>query len=211
MKIGYVRNITEKSSPTIYSIFSGPYTVDKIYIDNISKDSSNAPRLAEMLALIKEGDTVIVGSFSNLAYNAQSFLKIIRQLETKKVVLVSIEENLDTSTSAGKFAISILFALDKLNNENLLERQRAGIEQAKAKGKYKGRKPIEVDEKHFEKLYSDWQNGKTTPKIMMDELQLKPATFWRKVKDYRDRNKIVDDPTMKKRIDSMKLNIEEEL
>lgn len=81
------------------------------------------------------------------------------------MTFISIRENLDTSTSIGKFAVSILTELKQLEHENLLERQRIGIEQAKAEGKYKGRKPIEIDETQFERLYNDWQNGKTTPKL----------------------------------------------
>ncbi len=144
--------------------------------------------------------------------NVRVFLKIVEQLELKKVTFISIRENLDTSTSIGKFAVSILTELKQLEHENLLERQRIGIEQAKAEGKYKGRKPIEIDETQFERLYNDWQNGKTTPKIMMNELHLKPATFWRKVKDYRNRNKITDAPTMRRwHSDSAEANNKEEL
>ena len=144
--------------------------------------------------------------------NVRVFLKIVEQLELKKVTFISIRENLDTSTSIGKFAVSILTELKQLEHENLLERQRIGIEQAKAEGKHKGRKPIEIDETQFERLYNDWQNGKTTPKIMMNELHLKPATFWRKVKDYRNRNKITDAPTMRRwHSDSAEANNKEEL
>ena len=129
-----------------------------------------------------------------------------------RIKRISIRENLDTSTSIGKFAVSILTELKQLEHENLLERQRIGIEQAKAEGKHKGRKPIEIDETQFERLYNDWQNGKTTPKIMMNELHLKPATFWRKVKDYRNRNKITDAPTMRRwHSDSAEANNKEEL
>ena len=59
------------------------------------------------------------------------FLKIVEQLELKKVTFISIRENLDTSTSIGKFAVSILTELKQIEHENLLERQRIGIEQAK--------------------------------------------------------------------------------
>ena len=172
----------------------------------------DAPRLTDMLESVREGDTVIVNAFSEVAYNVRVFLKIVEQLELKKVTFISIRENLDTSTSTGKFAVFILTELKQLEHENLLERQRIGIEQAKAEGKYKGRKPIEIDETQFERLYSDWQNGKTTPKIMMNELHLKPATFWRKVKDYRSRNKITDAPTMRRwHSDSTETNNKEEL
>lgn len=79
--------------------------------------------------------------------------------------------------------LTVFAALAQLERETMLARQKEGIEIAKAEGKYKGRKPVEVDEEKFRQLYNDWQNGKTTPKIMMNELGLKSATFWRTVKN----------------------------
>lgn len=177
MKIGYAKTLTGKLDSVTQETFIDQYAVEKFYVDKISSTSLDAPRLKDMLESVREGDTVIVNAFSEVAYNVRVFLKIVEQLELKKVTFISIRENLDTSTSIGKFAVSILTELKQLEHENLLERQRIGIEQAKAEGKYKGRKPIEIDETQFERLYNDWQNGKTTPKIMMNELHLKPATF----------------------------------
>ena len=212
MKIGYAKTLTGKLDSVTQETFIDQYAVEKFYVDKISSTSLDAPRLTDMLKSVREGDTVIVNAFSEVAYNVRVFLKIVEQLELKKVTFISIRENLDTSTSTGKFAVFILTELKQLEHENLLERQRIGIEQAKAEGKYKGRKPIEIDETQFERLYSDWQKGKTTPKIMMNELHLKPATFWRKVKDYRNRNKITDAPTMRRwRSDSAETNNKEEL
>lgn len=212
MKIGYAKTLTGKLDSVTQETFIDQYAVEKFYVDKISSTSLDAPRLTDMLESVREGDTVIVNAFSEIAYNVRVFLKIVEQLELKKVTFISIRENLDTSTPTGKFAVFILTELKQLEHENLLERQRIGIEQAKAEGKYKGRKPIEIDETQFERLYSDWQNGKTTPKIMMNELHLKPATFWRKVKDYRSRNKITDAPTMRRwRGDSTETNNKEEL
>lgn len=64
------------------------------------------------------------------------------------------------------------------------QRQREGIERAKLEGKYKGCPSVNLDEELFEKEYRDWKNGNTAPKFMMKRLGLKPATFWRRVKDY---------------------------
>ena len=88
--------------------------------------------------------------------------------------------------------LTVFAALAQLERETMLARQKEGIEIAKAEGKYKGRKPVEVDEEKFRQLYNDWQNGKTTPKIMMNELGLKSATFWRTVKKYREKYGITD-------------------
>lgn len=64
------------------------------------------------------------------------------------------------------------------------ELQRAGIEKAKAEGKYKGRQPIHIDWDLFKILYKQWKNNEITATNMMQQLGLKPNTFYRRVKDY---------------------------
>lgn len=151
-----------------------------------------------MLAFVREGDTLVIESFSRLARSTKDLLEIVEELEKKNVKFVSQKENIDTSTPNGKFMLTVFAALAQLERETMLARQKEGIEIAKAEGKYKGRKPVEVDEEKFRQLYNDWQNGKTTPKIMMNELGLKSATFWRTVKKYREKYGITDAATTRK-------------
>ena len=74
-----------------------------------------------------------------------------RQLKMmeKGVEFVGLKENIDTTTPHGRFMLIVFGALAELERENILERQREGIEIAKAEGKYKGRKPVAVDEAKF--------------------------------------------------------------
>jgi DNA invertase Pin-like site-specific DNA recombinase len=66
-------------------------------------------------------------------------------------------------------------------------RQREGIEAAKLRGVYKGRKPIEMPET-FAKVYSRWKNKEITAVRAMELLNLKPNTFYKMVKQYETRN-----------------------
>ena len=146
MKIGYAKTLTGKLDSVTQETFIDQYAVEKFYVDKISSTSLDAPRLTDMLKSVREGDTVIVNAFSEVAYNVRVFLKIVEQLELKKVTFISIRENLDTSTSIGKFAVSILTELKQIEHENLLERQRIGIEQANLKPK-KGAQVMRKNEK----------------------------------------------------------------
>ena len=147
MKIGYAKTLTGKLDSVTQETFIDQYAVEKFYVDKISSTSLDAPRLTDMLKSVREGDTVIVNAFSEVAYNVRVFLKIVEQLELKKVTFISIRENLDTSTSIGKFAVSILTELKQIEHENLLERQRIGIEQAKT-----------IRNKNFDKLLRKLEN-----------------------------------------------------
>ncbi|MCI9595278.1 MAG: recombinase family protein, partial [Lachnospiraceae bacterium] len=66
----------------------------------------------------------------------------------------------------------------------LLDRQREGIEIARQNGKYKGRKPIEVNEGKFVEVYARWKAGQCKGVEAMRELGLKPSTFYRRVRGY---------------------------
>jgi DNA invertase Pin-like site-specific DNA recombinase len=69
----------------------------------------------------------------------------------------------------------------------MLERQREGIEEAKKAGKYKGRKPIEVDGRAFQGIYDDWKAGTLTAARAQKLLGLTAPTFYRRVKKYEDK------------------------
>ena len=96
---------------------------------------------------------------------------------------VSLKENIDTTTPQGRFMLTVFGALAELERENILERQREGIEIAKSEGKYKGRKPIDYNEAQMKTLCKQWRAGEITATAAMKELGLKPNTFYRRVKE----------------------------
>ena len=68
--------------------------------------------------------------------------------------------------------------------EKRSKRQAEGIVEAKKKGVKFGRQPIKINESEFVKVYQDWKASKITAKQAMEELALKPNTFYRRVKEY---------------------------
>lgn len=198
MKVGYVRVSTAEQNTARQEVIMEQLGVEKVFMDKMSGKNTDRPQLQEMLSFVREGDTLVVESISRLARSTKDLLSIMEELDKKKVKFVSQKESIDTSTPNGVFMMTIFAAMAQLERETMLARQREGIEIAKAEGKYKGRKPVEVDEEKFRQLYNDWQNGKSTPKIMMNELGLKPTTFWRKVKEYREKYGITDAATTRK-------------
>ena len=79
--------------------------------------------------------------------------------------------------------LTVFGALSELERESLLQRQREGIEIAKAEGKYKGRKPVAINEAKFRAVCARWHAGEITATAAMQEVGLKPNTFYRRVKD----------------------------
>ena len=190
MKIGYVRVSTTEQNTARQEVLMKKLGVDKIFIDKVSGKDKKRPQLQEMMSFIREGDTLIVESISRFARNTKDLLELTEKLTEKGVEFISQKESIDTSTPSGKFMLTVFAALAQMEREVLLERQREGIEEAKKLGKYKGRKPIAVDEDLFAEQYRLWKNGETQPKYMMRVLGLKPATFYRRVKAYEEKHGI---------------------
>lgn len=158
--------------------------VEKIFLDKASGKNTDREQFKAMMAFIREGDTVIVESISRIARNTKDLLTIISNLTERNVEFVSLKENIDTTTPHGRFMLTVFGALAELERESILERQREGIEIAKAEGKYKGRKPVAIDEAKFRAICARWRAGEITATTAMKELNLKPNTFYRRVDKY---------------------------
>lgn len=154
--------------------------VDDVYIDRMSGKSADRPELKKLMEYVRRGDTVIVESISRFARNTRDLLELVERLTAKGVEFVSRKEAIDTTTPSGKFMLTIFGAVAELEREYILQRQQEGIAIAKAQGVYKGRKPIERPE--LSQVVAQWREGKITAVEAMRRLNMKPSTFYRKVK-----------------------------
>ena len=133
-----------------------------------------------MMEYVRRGDTVIVESISRFARNTRDLLELVEQLTAKGVEFISQKEAIDTTTPTGKFMLAIFGAVAELEREYILQRQREGIDIAKQRGKYKGRKPITHPE--FDRVTAQWKRGEITAAEAMKRLGMTPSTFYRKVR-----------------------------
>lgn len=159
--------------------------IDKWYIEKISAKDTNRPQLQAMLDYVRDGDTVYIHDFSRLARNTKDLLEIVELLESKGVSLVSNKENVDTSTPSGKLMLTMIGAIAEFERANLLERQREGIAIAKQKGVYKGRKPIEIDDKRFEEEYQKYMNREINKTELAKRLNVSRPTLDKMIRDKR--------------------------
>ena len=132
---------------------------------------------------VRRGDTVITESISRIARNTKDLLTIVDAFQQKQVEFISLKENIDTTTPQGKFMLTVFGAIAELERESILERQREGIALAKERGAYKGRARLEVAEDKFIDVVKTWRAGTITAREAMQRLDLKPNTFYRRVKE----------------------------
>ena len=183
-KIGYIRGSTENQETARQQEIMCDYQVDRIFSEKLSGANTDRPQLHAMLDYVREGDTLYIESISRLGRSTRDLLNIIDTLNDKGVSLVSHKENIDTQSPTGKFMLTVFAALSQLEREQLKQRQREGIEIAKAQGKYTGRKPIPTDWVKFEQLYGEWKAKHITGRDFMRRMGITANTFYRRVRQY---------------------------
>lgn len=184
MKVGYVRVSTEDQNTIRQEVLMRELGIERIFVDKASGKNTTRRELQNMLGFVREGDIVIIESYSRLARSTRDLLDIVETLKSKGVEFISKKESIDTTTPAGRLMLTIFAGLYQFERECTLERQAEGIKEAKKAGKYKGRKPLEVDGIKFKALHAEWRAGRVTAVAMQKQLGLSAPTFYRRIKEY---------------------------
>ena len=183
MQVGYIRISTAGQNTARQEVLMRELGVEMVFIDRMSGKNTDRPELKRMMAFVRQGDTVVVESISRFARNTRDLLELVEQLTAKGVEFVSKKEAIDTTTPTGKFMLTIFGAVAELEREYILQRQAEGIAIAKEQGVYKGRQPIVRPD--FERVIALWRSGKITAVEAQRRLDMKPSTFYRRVKEMR--------------------------
>lgn len=182
MNVAYIRVSTKEQNTARQEEVMKAHNVERTFIEKVSGKNMNRPELKALLDFVREGDTVIVESYSRLARSTFDLFNIIEELNRKNVSFISLKENVDTSTPQGKLMLTIFAGLAQFERECILQRQAEGIAIAKAEGKYKGRKSIEKPS-NWDEVIKLWKEGEITAVVAQKKLGMTPATFYRKVKE----------------------------
>lgn len=186
MLLGYVRVSTQEQNEErqVRALLEKSVEKKYIYIDKKSGKNTEREQLNALLNFCREGDTIIVESISRIARNTKDLLAIVDTITKKGAEFVSLKENIDTSTPQGKFMLTVFGALAELERANILERQQEGIAIAKEEGRYQGKPKKNIDRGAFEEVVKRWRAGEITATEAMKRLNLKPNTFYRRVKEW---------------------------
>ena len=184
MRVAYVRVSSADQNEARQVEALKKYEIEKWFIEKISGKDMDREQLKLMLDFVRDGDTVYIMDFSRLARSTKDLLEITDFLKRKKVELVSLKENLDTSSPTGKLMLTMIAAINEFERENILERQKEGIAIAKQAGKYTGRKKITV--KNFDKYYERYMRREISKTALAEELHLSRPTIDRLLKEHKD-------------------------
>lgn len=182
MNIAYVRVSTVEQNDGRQLEGLKKYNIDKWFSEKVSAKDTNRPELQRMLDFAREGDNIYIWDFSRLARSTKDLLELVETMNEKGIHLISVKENLDSSTPTGKLMLTMIGAINEFERTNMLERQREGIALAKEEGKYKGRKEI-GHPSNWDEVYSKWKSRELTGAKAMELLGLKRNTFYKLVKE----------------------------
>lgn len=188
MKIGYIRVSSKMQNTISQKEILQKYDIEKYYEEKISGRTMERKALKEMMEFAREGDKIYIYDFSRISRSLKDLLTIINYFENKKVNVISVKENLDTSTPTGKMMLSIIGAINEFQINIQREKQLIGIEYAKKEGKYKGRKKIEHPV-NWGEVYERYESRNITAKEAMKLLKLKRNTFYNLKKEWKEKIK----------------------
>jgi DNA invertase Pin-like site-specific DNA recombinase len=141
MRVGYIRvsTVDQNAVRQLDGI-----DIERTFTDTASGKDTTRPRLDELLAFVRDGDTVIVHSMDRLARNLDDLRRLVRTLTDQGVRVEFVKEGLTFTGDDSPMAtllLSIMGAFAEFERALILERQREGIAAAKERGAYTGRKP----------------------------------------------------------------------
>ncbi|WP_037461806.1 recombinase family protein [Sinorhizobium fredii] len=151
----------------------------KVFTDIKSGKSMDRPGLAELLAYARVGDTLAVVRLDRLGRSLAELLETVKMLRERQIDLLSLEENIDTSSAAGELIFHVFGAIAHFERRLISERTKDGIAAARAKGKRPGRQPLDM--KKVEAAIKLIE-AKTPPAEAAKQLSLGRSTVYREMR-----------------------------
>lgn len=203
IKIGIGRISTDEQNPQrqIEAFLKEGVEERYIFIDACTGNGGNLDKrenYQRAKAVVRKGDVVFLDALDRLGRNAKEIEQEWRYFTEEigcDVVVLSMPildtrgrtEDDPTGEMISKIVLTIMAWMAQKETEERKRRQMAGIEIAKREGKYKGRKPVEVDKYEFARLRREVEAGERTNKYVMDKLGLTRTTYYKLVDEFNSK------------------------
>lgn len=117
---------------------------DHLYTDKFSGATMNRSAFEAMNQRLRQGDVIITESLSRLSRTTKDLLNVIEDWQHRKITYISLKESIDFSTSTGKLILTVMASISEFERSIMKERVREGINAARARGRFGGRKPTDA-------------------------------------------------------------------
>ncbi len=184
MKVGYARVSTKYQNLDSQIDALQKAGCEKIFKEKMSGNKrNNRKELNNALNYVRENDIFIVTRLDRCSRSVKDLYDIIKFLDSKSVQFKATAQEIDTSTSTGRFTLGALALISEFESDLRAERQADGIASAKAKGVKFGRKCKFNEENCMEALKMK-NNGKSNTHIAT-YFKIHKSTLLRHLSKYR--------------------------
>ena len=180
MLIGYARVSTDEQNHALQLDALRQAGCERVFIEIASGSRADRAELANALNMARKGDVLVVWRLDRLARSLRHLIDLSEVLQRRGIALRSVTESIDTSTPSGRFLFNILGALGQMEREIVVERTRAGLAAAAARGRRGGRPPA-LDEAQVRAAKAMLVSGSMTTAEIARQLGVAPSTLFRHV------------------------------
>lgn len=197
ISFAYVRVSTiEQSLDRQYDALKVYVTDEKyIYSDKASGKDMERTGFQNLLKAMRAGDTLYIKSIDRLGRNKAQIKEYLELFKKNRISMKILDmpttmqdhpEGQDwVLDMVNTILIEVYTTLAQQERENLLQRQAEGIAAAKLRGKHLGRPVLELPKEWF-KHYKQWKKGEIKTIDFMGLVDMKKATFYKKVREYEE-------------------------
>lgn len=178
MNIGYARVSTLDQHLFLQTDALEQAGCEKIFTDTASGSIDQRKGLVEAVEFCRAGDTLFVWKLDRLGRSLRHLIDTINELQAKGVEFISLQENVDTGTSAGKLVFHVFGALAEFEREMIRERTRAGLRAARARGKTTGR-PKKLARHQIKMVKSLMSDSSSKPSEICETMKISRSTLYR--------------------------------
>lgn len=178
-KIGYVRVSDKDQTENLQIDALKAAGCDVIYGDHgVSGNIKKRKGLDEMLASLKDGDTLVVWKLDRLGRSTIHLLQLLDDLRKRNVDFQAITQGIDTTTAVGRMLYGQLSVFAEFEREQISERTKAGMKAARARGIHVGR-PRKLTPEQIKTAKQELVNGTETVNRLAEQYDVAPVTVIR--------------------------------
>jgi DNA invertase Pin-like site-specific DNA recombinase len=143
LTFGYARVSTEEQRLDVQITALKSAGCTKIYVEKLSAVIAKRPQFNLMIKLVERGDTILFHSLSRMGRQVSQVIALLEALTADGVQWRSLTEpHLDSTTSIGRFMVTMTGAKDQLERDQIVERTRRGMDECRRRGQYLGRRKL---------------------------------------------------------------------
>jgi DNA invertase Pin-like site-specific DNA recombinase len=183
MDVGYARVSTGEQTLALQLDALAKAGCGRVFEETASGAKADRVVLAEVLAYLRTGDTLVVWRLDRLGRSLGHLIETVAELAGRGIGFKSLTEQIDTTTPGGKLVFHVFGALAEFERDLVKERTHAGLAAARARGRLGGRPKKLADPKKLALALALYDGGQADIATICATLGVSRATLYRALKE----------------------------